>query len=151
MMGRKCLEIDAMRLAAKLTRWMERRGLSDQDVSRSLKEAGAGVSDSTVRRWRLGSITPRLEELEGLARVMEVPILYLADSSLDDLPRPAVSPDEMVAVELFRQMGLEGFMAMVAREMGKTPQIPGPDRPAEGKGRGASNPGNGMGFNLRSN
>jgi transcriptional regulator with XRE-family HTH domain len=87
------LVLRGMELHEKITKLAEAKGMNQSDVmrevSRLLIEAGReGVSLPKVHRWHNGGPTPDLYEAVALAKVLGVPVEFLADDSADTPPGP---------------------------------------------------------------
>lgn len=106
----------AMKLGEKLTRWLDRMGLSARELSRRL-----GVSPPTIGRWASGEREPRRPELVKLAREMGVTLDYLADDGQDNPPAPEVTPDERLLLDTLRRAGIAPAEAL-ARLLGGPPR-----------------------------
>ena len=71
-------------LAERIRHARELKGLSREELSERL-----GVSEMTIRRWEKYNTSPRMEELQKLAQVLNVPVSEFMDSSpenKDNLP-----------------------------------------------------------------
>ena len=75
--------------------------------------AAAGLTNSTLTRWRQGSTSPRLAELSGLASVLGVPLQDLV------LPGPAPTPRPYPHADLHSgrrdRAGLDSLSNLVGR------------------------------------
>jgi transcriptional regulator with XRE-family HTH domain len=84
----------------KLDRVMQERRLSNTYVGEKI-----GVSDETIRKWRLRP-PPFVAQLIALAKILAVPLDYLADDTLDAPPAgPELSEDDRVVLRIAREMG----------------------------------------------
>ncbi len=70
------------------------------DIARSAK-----VSRSSCYRWFDGFALPDVHEAHRLARVLDVPLEYLADEDADEPQR--LTPAEEQALKLVRSLGLD--------------------------------------------
>lgn len=115
-------------MGEKLQLLFERAGWSDREVSRRV----GGVSPTTVGRWKTGQTEPRLSEAARLARVLGVPLSWLADDTQDEPPRPADLPGREVIVieELVRRLGYEEAMRRLLYEPPERVE-PGAGRPSK--------------------
>ena len=71
-------------LAERIRHARELKGLSREELSEQL-----GVSEMTIRRWEKYNTSPRMEELQKLAQVLNVPVSEFMNSSpenKDNLP-----------------------------------------------------------------
>lgn len=101
-----------MKLADKLNRLLRESTTGVTEVARR-----ANVSKSSLYRWLNGASYPPVDEALRLARVLGVPLDYLADDELDECPAPAtaeITEDERAILEVFRAMGLSRTEAVQA-------------------------------------
>ena len=78
-----------MTLEKKLACLRKREGLSQAEVSEKLD-----VSRQAVTKWETGTSRPSIENLQSLSRLYNVPLEYLLDESVDELPAPAAPAAE---------------------------------------------------------
>lgn len=90
-----------MELANKILRLSRELRLSQSEIARQ-----AGVSPSAVSKWVRGESVPGLFEAAALARVLRVPIAFLADDTLDD-PPTGPDPDEAFVLRAVRALRLD--------------------------------------------
>jgi transcriptional regulator with XRE-family HTH domain len=81
------------------------RGFNQSKLAARL---GGIVSDSTVGNWFVGKTIPSLPVALQLARILGVPLEYLADDSMTGLPTIANDVDGAgrIAIDLIRALGL---------------------------------------------
>lgn len=92
-----------MELHLKLKRLCEARGWEQSELNR---RAGSLVSKSAMSNYFSGATKPTIDVAFAFAKALEVPIAYLADDSLDELP-PAPDPDERRLLFLANDMGMD--------------------------------------------
>jgi transcriptional regulator with XRE-family HTH domain len=112
-----------MDLASKLKRLCEAKGFTNvADLARKVK-----VPKSSLHRWFHGEAWPRLAEGLRLARVLEVPLDYLADDEMEEVPAPArdgLDGDERFLVQMIRDLRLtraEAVRRLACEATGKGP------------------------------
>jgi transcriptional regulator with XRE-family HTH domain len=100
-----------MELHAKLKRLCEVKGWEQSELNR---RAGSLVSKSAMSSYFSGATKPPIDVALAIANALQVPIQYLADDSLTELP-PSPDPDERRLIFLARDMGLdEAFRRLAA-------------------------------------
>jgi transcriptional regulator with XRE-family HTH domain len=85
-----CLQNAEMRFHQKLTRVIDEANLSDREAAKRL----GNVSPTTVARWKSGETEPKLSDIALIARLFKLPMVYLADDSLDEVPGSGMTADE---------------------------------------------------------
>ena len=88
-----------MKLSTKLSGLAKTQGLKPAEIARR-----TGVSHTAAGKWLKGDAVPGLYEAAALARALNVPIAYLADDSLDEVPIP--DDDEAQVLNVIRDLGL---------------------------------------------
>lgn len=108
-----------MKFSEKLSLWMMQNGSS------TVKLAEEGVaSQSTVARWVKEGRSPRIEELEGLARHTGIAMAYWCDEGVVDMRRAnlmsSATDAEVDVIEKARHLGVEeaGFILATAMRLG---------------------------------
>jgi len=129
-----------MEFSIKLKNLMVAHRFSQQQLAEKLD-----ISNSLVSNWTKGKGEPSMRELLTLARLLQVPLDYLADDTIDD-PRKAgrtgLDPEDLQVLDswrLLRRGGMSGAEAvlrlagpMTRREQGFTP-TPGPGESTRGE------------------
>jgi transcriptional regulator with XRE-family HTH domain len=88
-----------MRLNEKLLKLCDDRGLDSQrDLARLAK-----LSKSSVGRWINGETRPRMLQALQLARALKVPLEYLIDDAMEEVP-PVLPPDEEFVLRVYRNL-----------------------------------------------
>jgi transcriptional regulator with XRE-family HTH domain len=91
--------IGTMRLNEKLLKLCDERGLDSQrDLARLAK-----LSKSSVSRWVNGETRPRMLQALKLARALKVPLEYLIDDAMEEMP-PVLPPDEEFVLRVYRNL-----------------------------------------------
>lgn len=101
-----------MKFHEKLSRLLEFRRKSQTDLARE-----SGLHLNTVHRLRTGSQRPYLDQAFCLANVLDVPISYLADETLDEIPAFSNQPDsedDRMILALYHALGLTRDQALRA-------------------------------------
>jgi ribosome-binding protein aMBF1 (putative translation factor) len=88
----------------KLAQIMMQRGLSDRKLAIRFNNE---VSDSTIRRWRLGKTCPKSGQAKRLADTLEVPLSEIIDEVDTSVYPSALSEDERFVIQVIRDMKLE--------------------------------------------
>lgn len=90
-------------MVEKLRKLIEERGLTQTAV-----ETAAHLSANRISKWAGGQGEPTARQALRLAQIFGVPVAYLIDDSLDDLPEPPppLSDDERAVLELFQALEL---------------------------------------------
>jgi len=71
-------------------------------------EKAAVLAENRISEWKDGEGEPTLRQALRIARLLQVPLEYLADDSLDEpLPSTGVTPDEAAILDLFRALRLD--------------------------------------------
>jgi transcriptional regulator with XRE-family HTH domain len=104
-------------------------------------EKAAVLAENRLSKWKDGQGEPTLRQASRMARLLGVPLEYLADDELEDPPAgPGLTDDERAILDLYRALGLdraEGLRRLA------TPSAPGgqmaagparPSSPREGTG-----------------
>lgn len=95
----KGTNIGTMRLNEKLLKLCDERGLDSQrDLARLAK-----LSKSSVNRWVNGETRPRMLQALQLARALKVPLEYLIDDAMEEVP-PVLPPDEEFVLRVYRNL-----------------------------------------------
>jgi len=89
-----------MQFADKITMLLDRRGWTQRELSRRAK-----VSHTTVGNWINDGRLPDIEVAARLARVLDVPLEYLADADQDQ-PPTRVGADELALLDVMRSRGI---------------------------------------------
>lgn len=114
---------------------IDAKGLNWAELARLI-----GVQDSRISKWRSGTGEVDRKQLLRIAKVLDAPIGFLADDSLDEPPAPARLPeDETALLKVYRAMKPmldEGraIRALAAAALGEEPagergepaELPGP-------------------------
>ena len=108
-----------MKTHDKLARSIAERGWSQGDL---LKRLPSG-SKATLSRWFSGENEPKLSDAFHLARVLELPLSYLADDSQDQPPAPEFTEAERFVVQVIRDLRLTREEAVW--RLGHDPRIAG--------------------------
>lgn len=96
----------AMTLGEKLHKLCNEKGWTQ---SRLLK-AVPGASKSSMSNWFSGKHRPDLESAMAIARILGVPLDYLADDDQDDPPAPALPKDEEDVLDFYRSLKRTGHI-----------------------------------------
>ena len=83
-----------------LKRIAKERGFSQADIASALR-----LTPSTVSGWFLGNRYPRIDAMQRLADLLEVPIRYLTIENDED---PALTADEIRLLTIYRDLTKEG-------------------------------------------
>ena len=92
-----------MKFHEKLDKLCSARGWSQAHIVRAM----GNVSRSTVSNWFSGLRTPDLSAALQLAKLFEVPLEYLADDTLDEVPAPELSDQDRKILEMARALPAE--------------------------------------------
>lgn len=124
---------DRMEFPKKLAMLMERSRLSQQALANRV-----GLQQSRISKWTTGKGEPSLKQAVELARVLDVPLEYLADDAIDE-PPPAPSKAQMIVMQLIEDMGYDEARRRLAQvievELIGRPAPGSPDDPAKSKPR----------------
>lgn len=112
----KCI-IWGMTFSQKLRILCKERDMKQAAVKRAVGD----VSKDTVNRWFRGQATPDIREGVVIARLLGVPLDYLADDELDEPPRAETSEDERALIDLYHALKLTKFEAL--RRLAGSPPI----------------------------
>lgn len=96
-----------MTFPEKLYHWIQLRGMTQGAVARKSGLAASAITDMTAGKRR-----PYMDQAFRLARVLDVPLDYLADDSIDDVMAPEVSDDERAVIDLLRALNLDKSEAL---------------------------------------
>lgn len=77
------------------------RGLNQQQI-----EAAVGLSSGRISKWKDGIGEPTASQALDLARALNVPVEFLIDESLEQLPSPDFTDDEIKILEYVRLTNL---------------------------------------------
>jgi transcriptional regulator with XRE-family HTH domain len=88
-----------MGFAEKLTLLIERTGKNQSRLQRE-----TGLAQTAISAMTLGQRRPYMDQALLLARALGVPLDYLADDSIDEVPTPEVSKDELPLLRLYRRL-----------------------------------------------
>jgi transcriptional regulator with XRE-family HTH domain len=123
-----------MDLAEKLRTLCAEHRLKPADLARAL----GGVPKSTMSNWWNGVNKPDLETALKMARILNVPLDFLADDSLDDPPPPGLSEDERYLLKTVRSLRIEleyaiqGLHAAAMEQKGQVAKT-SPPQPVPGR------------------
>jgi transcriptional regulator with XRE-family HTH domain len=129
-----------MNLAEKLERLRRRAGLSQGELA-----ASVGTYQSRISEWELAKGGPNLAQALRLARLLGVPLDYLADDAQDEPPpASALSEDERYVLRTLRALGLDAESAIRGLHFAAMPRAeapaPAPDDDWEGVSQVDMNP-----------
>ena len=104
-LSRKLFQIWDMELSKKLNQLKDKRGVSERQIARSLKELAPEikVSPTTVNRWLIGDGIPDLEQAVALAEYFGVPLTYLAYDDATTAPGE-LPDDEATVLKVYRNL-----------------------------------------------
>lgn len=94
-----------MEISEKLTKLKAKRGVSDREIARSLRD----VSAATVRRWINGEGEPSLSQAVAIAAYFGVPLSYLAYGDAG-LPPGEMPADEAAVLRFYRLNRAKGIL-----------------------------------------
>ena len=86
----------------KIEKLTASKGIKKKQIAEAMGAHATRISD-----WISGKWQPDLGQALRLARFLSVPLDYLADDSMDELPTPDVLPEEMKLIEMARVVGIE--------------------------------------------
>jgi transcriptional regulator with XRE-family HTH domain len=89
-----------MRFHEKLKRLCGERRLTQADFLREMPEVGK----TTMYYWFTGRNKPDLDSALRMAKILNVPLDYLADEELEELPSPEFNDDERLLIEVARTL-----------------------------------------------
>lgn len=136
-----CLKLETMRLDEKLKKLCDENGWDSQtDLVRIAK-----IPKSTVHRWMNGTtLRPKVEHVLKLARAIRVPVEYLLDDAMHELPaKDELTSDEVQVLELYRALKedpAEGLNAREAMRRLRRPSLAKDTGPEPGRGYGDTRP-----------
>jgi transcriptional regulator with XRE-family HTH domain len=153
----KSTNIGTMRLNEKLQKLCDEQGLDSQrDLARLAK-----LSKSSVSRWVNGETRPRMLQALMLARALKVPLEYLIDDAMEEVPA-VLPPDEQFVLRVYRNLKADPAQRLdedeaqrrlsrpseaqiraqakptlppTTRDGKQGQELPKPKRPSAGKGR----------------
>jgi transcriptional regulator with XRE-family HTH domain len=98
----------------KLDDLIQEKGL-DQDELEQL----AGLAKNRISKWKGGQGEPTASQALRMSRVLDVPLLYLVDDELNDVPPPDLTTDERFLIERLRNNGIDAgeVLDLVLREL----------------------------------
>jgi transcriptional regulator with XRE-family HTH domain len=94
----------AMNLGEKLKKLVKARGMTREELLSAVNGLGVELSKSALGNYFADINKPQLEVALALARVLAVPLDYLADDAMDDLAprRDELTPDEAAVLSHYR-------------------------------------------------
>lgn len=112
-----------MELAKKLNKLLSHRRMSKRELARAAKVAPGTVQNACNGKdmWLSNAIR--------VARVLGVPLDYLADEAQDDPPAPAISADQSQMLEVLESIGITSPIDLMKYVAGRSLPQPGDVRP----------------------
>lgn len=88
---------------SKVESLMTLKGVRKKQIADVMEEYASRISQwANSDDWQ-----PDLDQAFRLARFLGVPLDYLADDSIDEMPEPDVSREEMSILEIVRDLGIQ--------------------------------------------
>lgn len=128
-----------MEIKDKLATLCEQRRFDRYELLQFVED----VSRSTIDNWFSGKTRPTLAAALKLARGLRVPLEYLADDAIDDVPEesPGLTQDETMALDVYRDLrnhwGSKESLRAIMRLLDEAELQPGPPRVGPARDRTA--------------
>jgi transcriptional regulator with XRE-family HTH domain len=74
-----------------------------------------GTSQSNVSDWMRKKSVPTLPLAQRAAKALGVTMDYLFDEEIEEMPRPALTPEEQVLLDVTRKLGPNGAQEVLSR------------------------------------
>jgi CheY-like chemotaxis protein/DNA-binding XRE family transcriptional regulator len=122
-----------MGFAENIKKVREEKGLSQQELAAKLK-----VAQSTIGMWESGKRTPKIDELNRMARVLDITIARLLDQGRDRRVEVIkneiyIDGEKVSELDATDVEGIVDYINAVKKKTGKLPQIPPDKMKAEAK------------------
>jgi transcriptional regulator with XRE-family HTH domain len=98
--GMRSVTLGRMRLVEKLEAVLRARGLTQSSF-----EKLASLSENRISKWKNDQGEPTVRQALRMARILDVPLDYLADDDLNDLPSATMTERERQVWEVVRTIG----------------------------------------------
>jgi transcriptional regulator with XRE-family HTH domain len=105
--------MDAMTFGEKVAKLVDRAGITQKDLATSL-----GLSESRVSEWLHRGTAPKLTVAARLAKILGVPVDYLADDDQDEPPSATRTDQERRILEIAAMLGYEVALARLINAPG---------------------------------